>query len=99
MTPSHSPQEGSINRSVQILKALANPERLRIAWALSQDDHAVGALADMLGLEQSFTSQQLAILRRSGIVQGKRIRKRVSYKLVESKAGALMRCLVGESSF
>jgi DNA-binding transcriptional ArsR family regulator len=99
MTTSHSPQEGSINRSVQILKALANPERLRIAWVLSQDDHAVSALADMLGLGQSFTSQQLAILRRSGIVQGKRVRNRVRYKLVESKARALMRCFVSESSF
>jgi ArsR family transcriptional regulator, virulence genes transcriptional regulator len=88
-----SPNEAAVNRNVEILKALANPQRLRIALMLSQDDHTVGVLAGMLGLRQCITSQQLGILRMSGIVEGKRVNGCVRYKLIESKAKALMHCL------
>ena len=82
-----------MERNVDILKALANPQRLQIAWALSQNDHTVNVLANMLGLRQSITSQQLAILRASRIVQGFRFGGGVRYKLIESKAKELIGCL------
>jgi len=93
-----SQSEPSSARNVAILKALANPQRLRMAWVLSQSDHTVNVLANLLGLKQSFTSQQLGILRASGIVEGARFGGGVRYKLVEPKAKSLIRCLAQGSN-
>jgi len=84
----------SVQRNVEILKALANPQRFRIACLLSEKDHTVNVLARSLGMRQSIASQQLGILRMSGIVEAKRVKRGVSYRLVGSRAGTLVRWLI-----
>ena len=47
----------------QLLKALANPDRLLLLCQLSQGERNVGELEALLGIVQPTLSQQLAVLR------------------------------------
>ena len=76
-----------------ILKALANPARLRLVAALCEGMENVGALASRLGLEPAIVSQQLRILRMSGLVSASRSEGFVVYSLAEPRLKELVACL------
>jgi DNA-binding transcriptional ArsR family regulator len=76
-------EKGSVDRRVRILKALANPTRLNIVLSLSKGAATVTDLTEFLELRQSIVSQQLGILRSSGIVQGFREGSFVRYELAD----------------
>ena len=58
-------------RAVQMLRALANPVRFRIAQLLAQRSECVcGDLVEELPVSQSSVSEHLAVLKEAGIVQG-----------------------------
>ena len=76
-----------------ILKALANPARLRIVAALCEGPENVGALAARLGLEPAIVSQQLRILRMSGLVEATRSEGFALYRLAQPRLKELVRCL------
>src|SRR5829696_1353348 len=70
----------------RFFKALAHPLRIRILEVLVRGEKSVQGLQEVLGLEQSVVSQQLAVLRTNGIVvglkQGVSVRYRVRDPLV-----------------
>ena len=76
-----------------ILKALAHPARLRIVAALCEGPENVGALALRLGLEPAIVSQQLRILRMSGLVEASRSEGFALYRLAQPRLKELLRCL------
>jgi DNA-binding transcriptional ArsR family regulator len=76
-----------------ILKALANPARLRIVARLCEGPENVGALACSLGLEPAIVSQQLRILRMSGLVEATRSEGFALYRLAQPRLVELVRCL------
>lgn len=80
-------------RLAGILKALSNPARLRIVAALCEARENVGALAARLGLEPAIVSQQLRILRMSGLVAASRSEGFAVYRLAEPRLKELLRCL------
>ena len=51
--------DGEIEKSAEILKALANPARLRLVNTLIGGEMTVSQLCDSTGLKQSMVSQQL----------------------------------------
>ena len=53
-------------------KALAHPTRIRILERLRGGEGTVGDLQRALALDQSVVSQQLAVLRRQGIVEAEK---------------------------
>jgi ArsR family transcriptional regulator len=55
-----------------LLKALADPTRLRIAGLLAQRELCVCDLETLLGISQSMTSHHLGVLRRAGLVVQRR---------------------------
>ncbi len=58
-------------RTVQLLRALANPVRFRIVQLLARRSECVtGDLVDELPVSQSSVSEHLAVLKEAGIVQG-----------------------------
>lgn len=72
----------ALDVSVEILRALAHPLRLRILSFI--DAHSsvkVNEIYQALGLEQSITSQHLRILRTAGLVSSKRMGKFMYYQL------------------
>lgn len=55
-----------------LLKALADPTRLRIAGYLAQREFCVCDLEELLGISQSMTSHHLGVLRRAGLLVSRR---------------------------
>jgi len=71
-------------RSIDALKAIAHPVRLRILQALTSGPLNVGEIESGCAIGQPSLSQQLAILRQSGLVRTRRDGKQVYYSLVRS---------------
>ncbi len=65
----------------EFFKALAHPTRIRILERLRDGEGKVGELQRVLGLDQSVVSQQLAVLRRQGIVEAEKQGATVRYRV------------------
>ncbi len=59
-------------RMAQLFKAMGDPNRLRILWALQQDEMCVCDLARFLGISESAVSHQLRLLRQLHLVSNRR---------------------------
>jgi DNA-binding transcriptional ArsR family regulator len=68
-------------QAAELLKALANEQRLMILCHLVQGPLSVGQLNARVPLSQSALSQHLAVLRESGIVRTEREAQSVWYSL------------------
>lgn len=77
----------------QLLKALANENRLMILCALAEGEHSVGELNRRISLSQSALSQHLAVLRRDGLVNTRRQSQTIFYALVDGPAARLIELL------
>jgi DNA-binding transcriptional ArsR family regulator len=82
----------------EFLKALASETRQQIMLLFADgSEHTVGEIAECCGLGQSTTSEQLAILRRGGLVQsarsGKLVRYRADPATISARLGELQRYL------
>jgi ArsR family transcriptional regulator len=85
----------AVDRPVAVLKAglfkaLAHPARVQVLEALAAGECAVGELADRLGMELSHLSQQLAVLRRAGLVINRRVGSVVFYRLRDPRITQLL---------
>src|ERR1039457_4357868 len=67
--------------TAEFFKALAHPMRVRILDTLRSGEVGVNELSARLKAEQSTLSQQLAILRKSSIVVGRKEGQNVSYSV------------------
>jgi DNA-binding transcriptional ArsR family regulator len=90
------PEPIDVPATVAMLKALANPARLRIAMHLLDDEKAVSKIEDELGLKQPNLSQHLAELREAGLVTTRREARSVFYALADAQAEALLWALSGQ---
>jgi len=79
--------------AAQLLKALANENRLMILCSLVQQELNVSQLNERLALSQSALSQHLAWLRREGLVQTRRDAQTIFYSLQGSKAKQVIEVL------
>jgi ArsR family transcriptional regulator, arsenate/arsenite/antimonite-responsive transcriptional repressor len=75
----------------ELFRTLGHPLRIRVLELLQDGPKAVSELLAELGVEASSLSQQLAVLRRAGIVVSSRRGTSVVYELAASDVGALMR--------
>jgi DNA-binding transcriptional ArsR family regulator len=64
-------------------RTLGHPARVRILELLRGGERSVGALQAELGLDSGGTSQQLAALRRIGLVEGRRAGTSVFYRVTD----------------
>ena len=72
-----------MKEALRILKALADPTRLRIVAILLRSDVCVCELVSILKMEQSRISHQLRILRDADIVEDRREGKWIVYAIPE----------------
>ena len=68
-------------RCARLLRALADPERLRIVQCLRSGPRNVTELAGLLGAEIVNVSHHLGVLRNAGLVQDERQGRFVIYRL------------------
>ena len=79
--------------AVELLKAMANEWRLMILCQLSEGEKTVSELQEILGLSQSALSQQLARLRREGLVTTRRESQVIHYSLADGPADKIIHTL------
>jgi DNA-binding transcriptional ArsR family regulator len=72
--------------SAGMCKALNEPKRLLVLYALADGPHSVSELSQALDTPQSNTSQHLAVLRDRGLVESERRGNSVVYSLRHPKA-------------
>lgn len=65
----------------ELFRTLGHPGRIRILELLCEREHAVHELLDYVEIEASNLSQQLAVLRRTGLVTSRRDRGEVRYSI------------------
>lgn len=76
--------------AIALLKGMASHNRLLLLCQLVEGERSVGELAQILELSQSVVSQHLALLRREGIVSGRRDAQSIYYRISDERAHALM---------
>lgn len=69
------------NFTAEFFKALAHPLRVKILHSLRRGEIGVNDLSARLQVEQSTLSQQLAVLRKSNIVVGRKEAQNVYYSV------------------
>lgn len=78
-TPALAPAD--IEANAELFRVLGHETRLRLLLLLVVGEHAVGELDVASGVGQPALSQQLAILRKAGLVATRRAAKQVYYRI------------------
>ena len=74
----------------ELMKVLSNKHRLMVLCQLVDGEKSVGQLAKLLGLREPAMSQQLAMLRREGLVRPRREAQTIYYALARDDVRQLM---------
>ena len=77
-------------RAVALFKAMGDPTRLRLLWALDRETLCVCDLSALLGMSVSAVSHQLALLRGAGLVTGRRQGKEIFYSLADDHVHGML---------
>lgn len=91
MDASPRPSPLVVETATGLLKALANPMRLRIVLALAASDRCVHELVDELGAPQPLVSQHLRLLRAARLIAGTRRGREVVYALADAHVAQIAR--------
>lgn len=81
------------DEAAQLLKALANENRLMILCVLAEGEASVSQLNERIQLSQSALSQHLALLRRDGLVNTRRSSQTIFYSLKQGPAMQIIEVL------
>jgi len=74
----------------EFFKTLGHPARIRVLELLSQRDHSVAEMVPEVGIEPTNLSQQLAVLRRTGLVTTRKEGSAVIYSLTSPVVAELL---------
>ncbi len=85
-----------MSSTLNFLRLVADPTRLRLILLLEQEELSVAELQDIMGMGQSRISSHLAQLKRAGVVADRRAGKNVYYALCDSKSWSAARAQVSE---
>ena len=85
--------ERTAEKVSDLMKVLSNRTRLLILCQLVEGEKSVGDLAALLGAREQAVSQQLALLRKDGLVTNRRDGQTIFYRLARSDIEKLMEFL------
>lgn len=80
-------------QAAELLRQLANPNRLLILCHVAAQERSVGQLEVDLGIKQPALSQQLAELRQFGLVKTRRQSRSIYYSIADERAEAILAML------
>ena len=82
--------------TLNFLRLLADPTRLRLVLLLEREELSVAELQDILGMGQSRISSHLAQLKRAGVVEDRRAGKNVYYGVMRKPEPNAARAQINE---
>lgn len=97
VTPEPVDDSGAYEAQVQIFKALTHPARLAILKILRDGEHCVCHMEAHLGYRQAYISQQLSVLRESGIIQDRRDGWNIFYRVIRPEIYQVVDMVAGMS--
>src|SRR3954468_15447543 len=74
----------------ELFKTLGHPARIRVLELLAQREYAVGEMLPEVGVEAASLSQQLAVLRKAGLVTFRKAGSTVYYSLTSPQVAELL---------
>jgi ArsR family transcriptional regulator len=74
----------------EFFKTLGHPVRIRVLELLSEREYAVAEMLPDVGVEPASLSQQLAVLRRAGLVSARKSGSTVHYALISPHVAELL---------
>lgn len=77
------PSQDVLTRIADVLKAMADPTRLKILHTLHEGEHCVNDVLEKVGGSQANISKHLSVLRRAGLVECHREGLRVYYSVAD----------------
>jgi DNA-binding transcriptional ArsR family regulator len=80
----------SANQVSEIMRTLANPNRLLILCQLVERERSVGELAELTGMREAATSQQLGLMRKDRLVATRRAGQTIWYSLAREDVKRLL---------
>jgi DNA-binding transcriptional ArsR family regulator len=75
------PPPEQVDLAVEVFRMLSDATRIRLLWALLEEEVAVGQLCHVVGKPQAAVSQHLAKLRMARLVQTRRQGAQVFYRV------------------
>ncbi|HDY91791.1 metalloregulator ArsR/SmtB family transcription factor [Pseudoalteromonas sp. AS84] len=84
---------GNVAQAEQLLKILANKNRLMILCSLQDKEMSVSQLNEAVPLAQSALSQHLAALRKANVVATRRESQTIYYRVIDDNAVQLLSTL------
>ncbi|WP_221090616.1 ArsR/SmtB family transcription factor [Deinococcus aquaedulcis] len=85
------PDDACVEDASALLKAVADPTRLRLLSALAAEELCVHDLALVVGASESATSHQLRLLRAHRLVAPRKVGRTVYYRLADQHVTLLLR--------
>jgi len=72
-----------LHRIAEVLKAMADPTRLKILHCLNQGERCVSDILEVVGGSQANVSKHLSVLKRAGLVDSRRDGLNVFYHITD----------------
>ncbi|MBL4666464.1 MAG: winged helix-turn-helix transcriptional regulator [Sneathiella sp.] len=85
--------KNSAFRASTLMKALSSETRLMLLCQIGEDERSVNELAEALEMRSSSVSQQLALLRKDGLVTTRRQGQTIFYSLYGDEAKCIIAVL------
>jgi DNA-binding transcriptional ArsR family regulator len=82
---------GDVDRLTRLFKAIGDPSRLRVLWALSESEMCVCDIAAFLKVSESAVSHQLRQLRQLDLVANRRQGPILYYRLCDDHVTRLIK--------
>ncbi len=90
------PKDETLISISNIFKALSDPTRVKMLYALQDYEICVGEMANLLGISQSHVSHQLRILKKYGIVDFEKDKKMSFYHIKDDYIRELLKLILNE---
>jgi DNA-binding transcriptional ArsR family regulator len=81
------------SEACNLLKVLANPDRLLLLCQMTQGEYCVSELESLTGIKQPTLSQQLTVLREEQMVSTRRESKQIFYRITSKEAMSVLQVL------
>jgi DNA-binding transcriptional ArsR family regulator len=83
-----------VGEAAELMRLLGNANRIQLLCQIAQGERSVGQLEEQLDIKQPALSQQLAELRKAGLVQTRRESRSILYSLGEGRVRPLLEMLL-----
>ncbi|MCL1811240.1 MAG: metalloregulator ArsR/SmtB family transcription factor [Methanomassiliicoccaceae archaeon] len=84
------PDEGALRELSDLFKVLSDPARLKILWAIGNEEVCVCCISELLGMSVSAVSHQLKTLRQAHLVKTRRDGRNIYYSLDDEHVRVLL---------